>query len=79
MIETRLGLRLGLGAAHQYGYVPRPIALLPARRERPYRSRAAEKSDELSPRHSITSSARASRVGGTSSPIVLAVLRLMTI
>jgi hypothetical protein len=47
MIETRLGLRLGLGAAHQYGYVPRPIALLPARRERPYRSRAAEKSDEL--------------------------------
>ena len=33
---------------------------------------------ELVPPHSITSSARASRNGGTVSPIVLAVLRLMT-
>jgi hypothetical protein len=47
MIETRLGLRLGLGAAHQYGYVPRPIALLRARRERPRGCRAAEQRDEL--------------------------------
>ena len=34
--------------------------------------------DELAPSHSITSSARASSVGGTSSPSALAVLRLMT-
>jgi hypothetical protein len=38
---------------------------------------AAEKPDELAPFHSITSSARASRVGGISSPSALAVLRLM--
>ena len=40
--------------------------------------RAAEKRDELAPSHSITSSARTSSVGGTSSPSALAVLRLMT-
>ena len=40
--------------------------------------RATEQRDELAPLHSITSSARASRFGGTSSPSVLAVLRLMT-
>ena len=34
--------------------------------------------DELAPLHSITSSARASSVGGTSSPSAFAVLRLMT-
>src|SRR5262249_6554071 len=39
--------------------------LLRARRKRPDR-RAAEQSDELAPLHSITSSARASSVGGTS-------------
>jgi len=54
----------------------RPVAL--ERRERP-RRRAAEQRDELAPiHHSITSSARASRVGGTSSPSALAVLRLIT-
>ena len=40
--------------------------------------RAAEQRDELAPSHSITSSARASSVGGTSRPSALAVLRLMT-
>jgi hypothetical protein len=34
-------------------------------RERPRSRRAAEQCDELAPLHSITSSARASRVGGT--------------
>ena len=38
--------------------------LLRARRERPRRRRAAEQRDELAASHSITSSARASRVGG---------------
>ena len=42
-----------------------PLALLRARRERPSDRRAAEKRDELAPLHSITSSARASSVGGT--------------
>src|SRR5262249_22200283 len=52
-------------------------SLLRARRERPRRC-AAEQRHELAPFHSITSSARASSVAGTSSPSVLAVLRLIT-
>src|SRR5262249_10887050 len=55
--------------------------LLRARAERP-RRRAAEQRDELAPfhrcNHSITSSARAISIGGTSRPSVLAVLRLIT-
>ena len=42
------------------------------------RCRAAKNGDELPPPHSTTSSARASSVGGTSSPSALAVLRLIT-
>ena len=52
--------------------------LLRARRERPRRRRAAEQRDELAALHSITSSARASSIGGTSRPRAFAVLRLMT-
>src|SRR5260221_7225475 len=52
--------------------------LLRARRERPSRSRAAEKRNELATFHSITSSARASTVGGMSRPSAFAVLRLIT-
>jgi len=56
----------------------RRLRLLRARRERP-RGRAAKSQDELAPPdHSITSSARASKVGGISRPSVLAVLRLIT-
>src|SRR5262249_9725121 len=55
--------------------------LLRPRRERP-RGSAAQHRDELAPLHlrghSITSSARASSVGGTSRPSALAVLRLIT-
>ena len=40
--------------------------------------RAAKQRDELAPPHSITSSARASSVAGTSRPSALAVLRLIT-
>src|SRR6185503_10765869 len=40
--------------------------------------RSAERDNEVAPSHSITASARASRVGGTSMPIALAVLRLIT-
>src|SRR5262245_4956059 len=52
----------------------RHCRLLRARRERPCR-RAAEQRDELAPSHSITSSARGSNAGGTST---LAALRLIT-
>src|SRR5262249_39108090 len=51
--------------------------LLRARRERP-RRRAAEQRHERAALHSITSSARARSVAGTSSPSALAVLRLIT-
>jgi hypothetical protein len=44
--------------------VAHALALLRPRSERPRRRTGAEQSDELAPRHSITSSARASRVGG---------------
>src|SRR6478609_2422218 len=40
--------------------------------------RAAEQCDELAPLHSITSSARARSVGGTSRPSALAAIVLMT-
>jgi hypothetical protein len=49
--------------------------LLRVRRQRP-RSRAAEKGDKLAPSHSITSSGRASSVGGKVRPSAFAVLRL---
>src|SRR5262245_40311510 len=56
-----------------------PLRLLRSCRHRPRRRRAAEHRDELAPPdHSITSSARASSVGGTVSPSALAVARLMT-
>src|SRR5262245_65251968 len=48
------------------------------RRERPCDCRAAEQRDELAPPHSITSSARARSVAGTSMPSALALLRLIT-
>src|SRR5206468_12481659 len=43
----------------------------------PRRRRAAEQLDERAAFHSITSSARASSVGGISTPSALAVLRLI--
>src|SRR6266498_789881 len=56
---------------------PRRASLL-LRVHRPFRRRAAEQRDELAPSHSITSSARASSVAGTSRPSAFAVLRLIT-
>src|SRR5262249_38298722 len=56
--------------------------LLRARRGRPKNGRrarrAAEQRDELAAIHSITLSARSTRPAGTSCPIALAVLRLIT-
>src|SRR5262249_53506251 len=51
--------------------------LLRTRRQRPRCRRAPEQRDELAAPHSITSSARASTVVGTSRPSVLAVFRLI--
>src|SRR5207245_2659960 len=64
------------GRRHQHADAPHSFALLRPRGQRPCR-RAAEQRDELAAFHSITSSARVSRVGGTSRPSALAVLRLI--
>src|SRR5262245_32527971 len=50
--------------------------LLRVRRERPRSRRAAEERYERPPFHSITSSARASSVGGKEMPSTLAAVRL---
>src|SRR6266511_4361975 len=52
--------------------------LLCPRCQRPPRRRAAEKRDELASFHSITSSARACKEGGTVTPSALATFRLIT-
>src|SRR5262245_20255071 len=52
--------------------------LLRARRKGPRHRRAAEERDELPADHSITSSARPSRVGGMVRPRAFAVFRLIT-
>src|SRR5262249_53393546 len=70
-------IRVVLGQIEQHADASHALALLRARRVRP-RRRADERRDERAARHSITSSARASRVGGTSSPSAPAVFRLMT-
>src|SRR5262249_50097554 len=51
---------------------------LRARPERPRGHRAAKQRDELASLHSITSSARASSIRGTSMPSAFAVFRLIT-
>src|SRR6516164_8347854 len=74
------GLHLGimLGKCVQKHDPPHPRRSLRTRRNGP-RRRAAEQRDELASRHhSITSSARASKIGEISKPKALAVLRLIT-
>ena len=55
-----------------------PRTAAPATKMTSGASATIEKRDEFSPGHSMTSSASASRVGGTSRSSVLAVLRLIT-
>src|SRR5262249_40507287 len=62
---------------HQYGDVPHTLALLRAARKGPCGRVAAEQRDEVASLHSITSSARASSDGETSSPSTLAVVMLI--
>src|SRR5262249_20116285 len=67
-----------LSTSKRDGANHRSPPFLRACRERPRSRRAAEQRDEpASLDHSITSSARARSVGGTSRPSALAVLRLM--
>jgi hypothetical protein len=70
--EASLSLRV-VADANQHPDALRPLTLLRLRHDRPRRRAAAKKCYELAPPHSITSSARASRLGGTSRPSILAV------
>src|SRR5262249_36177768 len=63
---------------HEHANAPHALARLPARRKRPRGCRPAEQRDELTTSHSITSSARARKVGDILSPSTLAVVRLTT-
>src|SRR5262249_49927426 len=63
---------------HEDADAPHPLALLRARGERPRGCRPAKQRDERAPFHSITSSARASKLSSTVSPRAFAVLRLIT-
>src|SRR5262245_50973841 len=70
-------LRIVRDGGQQYADAPHPLTLLRVRCERPRRC-AADERDKVAPSHSITSSARASRVGGRVIPSAFAVFRLMT-
>src|SRR5262249_17182820 len=61
-----------------YADASHALGLPSVRDQRPRGRRAAEQRDEIAAPHSITSSASASSVGGTSLPSALAVLRLIT-
>src|SRR5258707_13897247 len=75
--DADLTLWIVRGQGHEHADAAHPLALR-ACAKRPRCRRAAEQRDELATFHSITSSARASRVGGTSRPSAFAVLRLIT-
>src|SRR5262249_4699604 len=75
--EARRHFRIVLGQGRQYRDPSNSVGLLPSRRQRPRRSRAAEQRDERAALHSSNSSARTSKDNGTSIPSVLAVCRLM--
>lgn len=72
-----LSFRIVLDIQHQHANAPYPTGLLCARRKRPHRGRATKQPDKLPPRHSITSVARASMVGGIVRSRAFAVLRLI--
>src|SRR5262245_6602831 len=82
LLERRELGTAGAATAREHADPPYAPWLLRARHERPRDGRAAEQRDEVAALHlrghSITSSARASSVGGISRPSALAVLRLIT-
>jgi hypothetical protein len=74
---TALRICVVRGQVHKYTNPPHSAGWLCPSRKRPRSRRAAEQRDELAAFHSITSSARASSVGGTSRPSAFAALRLI--
>src|SRR5262249_49094185 len=75
--ETSLSV-CRFGRTHEHADLPYALALLRARKERPRRRAAQHRHELASPHHSITSSARASSMGGMVKPSALAVLRFIT-
>src|SRR5262249_25572148 len=76
--DTRLRFLIVRSQVREYADPPHPLRRPRARRERPRCRGAAQQRDKLAPpHHSITSSARASNVGGISRPSALAVTKLM--
>src|SRR5262249_15835386 len=73
--DAGLLFRIIRSCVHEHADPPHALSLLRPRREGA-RSRTAEQRHERAPFHSITSSARATRVAGTSAPGALAALRL---
>src|SRR5215510_107442 len=71
-------MRIGSGRTAAEESNHRQPTLLRARPERPCSRRAAEQRDEISPPHSITSSAARSSVAGTVRPSARAVTKLIT-
>src|SRR5262249_53266683 len=76
--DPGLRLRIVRSQVHQHADAPHPLWLLRTRRERPPGCRAAEQRDEVTPLHSITSSARRRNDSGIVRSSALAVLRLIT-
>src|SRR5262249_50684297 len=77
-LDTGLPFRVVRSKGHQHADTPHSAASLCAHPNRPRGRPAAEQRNELAAPHSITSSARASSVGGTVRPSAFAVLRLST-
>src|SRR5262249_2543447 len=75
--RREIRLRLVFVEPHKHADAPHAVALRRACRRRPCR-RTPEPHDELPPSHSITSSATASRLGGTVMPSALAIFMLIT-
>jgi hypothetical protein len=62
--DVRLRFRHAFGCIHENANAPHPLSLLCPRRERPCRCRASENRYEITTVHSISASARSSKVGG---------------
>src|SRR5262249_50236589 len=74
--DPSLKVRIVRSGRQQHADAPHALALLGVRRERPH-GRTANERDELTPLHSITSSAMASTPAGIVRLSILAVLRLI--
>src|SRR3982751_6117745 len=78
MERPDVGLELYIVSGRWQDHADAAHALLRPRPQRPSSRRSAEEPEDFAASHSITSSARPSNIGGTSSPIAFAALRLIT-